>query len=168
MRNYFKETEVTLIPELLSQLAESAEVNVPTTPPERFKPITWEKARELEKQGVQFAPHSTSHLILSKQSKEMARKELQSSWEVLKDNLDNPLNVFCYPTGRVLDFGPREIDILKDNNFLGAVSTIPGYVSTTPDASNNLFKIPRFELPDNFTDFIQYCSWIEYAKHRQP
>ena len=105
-----------------------------------------------------------SHRILSKLDRETVKHEILGSWQTLQDNLDKPLKVFCYPTGRVFDFGPREIEILKENDFLGAVSTTPGYVEKDTESTRQLYQIPRFELPDNMTDFIQYCSWIEHAK----
>ena len=167
IRNYFKEVEATLLPSLVAQLADVAEVKLPETPPERYQALDWEKARALEKQGIRFAPHSLSHNILSKQDREAVKHEILGSWKKLQDELVNPLNVFCYPTGRVLDFGPREIKILQENGFLGAVTTSPGYVESEVTSDKQLYQIPRFDLPDNMADFIQYCSWIEHAKHAE-
>ena len=164
-RNYLKEVEATHIPSLLKQLADTAAVVLPETPPEQCQAMNWDKARELEKQGIQFAPHSVTHRILSKLDRENAENEILGSWQTLQKELLSPLNLFCYPTGRVLDFGPREIDVLKKNHFIGAVSTLPGHVELDNDPVNQLFTLPRFELPDNMTDFIQYCSWIEHAKN---
>jgi peptidoglycan/xylan/chitin deacetylase (PgdA/CDA1 family) len=165
IRNYFKEVEATLLPSLLKQLAAAADITPPSSPPEQFQALSWDKARELEKQGIRFAPHSVSHNILSKLDREAVKHEILDSWQTLNRELDNPLNVFCYPTGRVLDFGPREIKILQENGFLGAVTTTPGYVESEATSERQLYQIPRFELPDNMADFIQYCSWIEHAKH---
>ncbi len=164
-RNYLKEVQATELPFLLKQLAAAAEVSLPETPPAECQAMSWDKARELEGLGVQFAPHSKTHRILSRLDRETAADEILGSWHILKDQLTEPLNVFCYPTGRILDFGPREKDILRNNGFIGAVTTIPGYVEPKKDVNNQLFALPRFDLPNNMTDFIQYCSWIERAKH---
>ena len=164
VRNYFKEVDAKQVPALLQQLAEVTGLVLPVSPPEQYLALDWDKARALEKQGVRFAPHSVSHRILSKLDRKTAEHEILNSWQTLQTELENPLNVFCYPTGRVLDFGPREIDILKQNNFLGAVTTSPGYVEPDAESGRQLFRIPRFELPDNMADFIQYCSWIERAR----
>lgn len=167
IRNYFKEVEAVLLPSLVAQLADVAEVKLPESPPERYQALDWDKARALEKQGIRFAPHSVSHNILSKQNRETVQHEILGSWKMLQNELENPLMVFCYPTGRVLDFGPREIKILQENGFLGAVSTTPGYVESEVMSERQLYQIPRFELPENMEDFIQYCSWIEHAKHAE-
>ena len=167
IRNYFKEVEATQIPLLLAQLAKAAELDLPQKAPQQYQALDWQQARDLEKQGICFAPHSISHRILSKLDSETAEKEILGSWQQLQNELVNPLNVFCYPTGRILDFGPREIDILKNHGFAGAVSTIPGYIVPDNNPTKRLYSMPRFELPSNMTDFIQYCSWIEHAKHAE-
>ncbi len=164
-RNYLKEVDATLIPALLEQLADDAGLVLPETPPDQCIAMDWNKARELEQKGIQFAPHSVTHRILSKLDRENAEKEILDSWHTLQRELENPLNLFCYPTGRILDFGPREVEILKNNGFIGAVSTIPGHIEPGKNALKRLYHLPRFELPNTMTDFIQYCSWIEHAKH---
>ncbi len=165
VRNTLKEIAATQLPAIIKQLALTAEVELPVTPPDEYQPIDWDIARKLEKQGIQFAPHSITHNILSKLDRTQCKQEILGSWQTLKNELQQPLNIFCYPTGRRLDFGPREIDILHQAGFIGAVATTPGYINPAADVENQLFRIPRFELPDTMADFIQYCSWIEYAKH---
>ena len=91
-------------------------------------------------------------------------KEILDAWQSIENELNNPLRVFCYPTGRAIDFGEREIEVLKDYGYLGAMSTTPGFVRQKNSSGDQIFSLPRLALPDNMTDFIQYCSWIESAK----
>jgi hypothetical protein len=74
------------------------------------------------------------------------------------------LKLFCYPTGRVIDYGTREIDALRESGFTGAVTTTPGYTKQLDANDEWLFRIPRFSLPESMHDFIQCCTWIEYVK----
>jgi peptidoglycan/xylan/chitin deacetylase (PgdA/CDA1 family) len=148
----------------LNRLAEAADVSIPVAAPASFQPMDWDLARGLEDKGGRFAPHSMTHRILSKLTRQSVEKEIHGSWDCLKRELANPLKVFCYPTGRILDFGPREIELLKKDGFLGAAATLPGYVEPEKDPAGQLFRLPRFELPDNMTDFVQCCSWIEHAR----
>ena len=164
VRDIVKELDNELIPDILIRLAEAAEVSIPDVAPPDFQPLDWEKARELEARGIRFAPHSKTHRILSKLHKTSMENEILGSWEVLEKELTNPLKVFCYPTGRRLDYGPREVGFLRKKGFLGAVSTTPGHVEFQENPIEQIFHLPRFELPVNMTDFIQYCSWIEHAK----
>jgi len=160
VRDIIKEMDAERIPDILSRLAQDAGVSLPEAAPASYQPLDWEMARELEASGIRFAPHSQTHRILSKLHRSSAKKEILDSWETLKKELANPLKVFCYPTGRTLDFGPREIGILKEAGFLGAVATLPGFAEHGKHSAEQVFRLPRFELPDNMTDFIQYCSWI--------
>jgi peptidoglycan/xylan/chitin deacetylase (PgdA/CDA1 family) len=164
MWNFMKEMDAEHIHESIWKLAHAAGTLVPEAAPPAYQSLNWEMARELEKRGIRFAPHSKTHRILSKLGRDAVESEILGSWETMTSHLVKPLKVFCYPTGRRLDFGKREIDILKKESFLGAVSTIPGYVTNSMSPEEQLFSLPRFELPESMTYFIQYCSWIEYVK----
>jgi len=148
----------------VNRIARDADVSLPEEPPAAYQRMNWEMARQLERKGIQFAPHSVSHNVLSRLDSESVRQEIIESWRTLDRELLNPLKVFCYPTGREIDYGKREIETLRDNGFLGAVTTTPGYVEQMDASDESLFRIPRFSLPDSMHDFIQCCTWIEFAK----
>lgn len=164
VRNTFKEMDSNHIHELIDKLAEAADIQLPETAPPTYQAMSWGLARKLEREGVRIAPHSITHRILSKLSKTSAENEIVGSWDALTRELSNPLKVFCYPTGRFLDFGPREIDILKSEGFLGGISTSRRSISLNDSTDNQIYRLPRLELPNNMTDFIQYCSWLERAR----
>lgn len=159
-----KKIDAKIIPDVLQQLANDAGVTIPDDPPPSYQPMTWDMARKLENQGIRFAPHSTSHNILSRLSQQSMEKEILNAWQNINNELKNPLKVFCYPTGRPIDFGQREIEVLKGTGYLGAVSTTPGFSRCESSAGDQIYSLPRLALPDNMTDFIQHCSWIESAK----
>jgi len=153
------------IPDILHEIASDADITIPDTAPPAYQPIDWNIARKLEAQGICFAPHSVSHNILSRLEQRAAEWEIKQSWLTIESELNSPLKVFCYPNGRQMDFSDREIQILKNTGFLGAVSVTPNFIdqnSTT--AIDQIYSLPRIALPDNMIDFIQYCSWIETAK----
>jgi len=153
------------IEEIMERITRDAGVVVPDRPPAAYQPMTWEMARQLECKGIQFAPHSVTHRVLSRLDSVSMKREISDSWHTLNAELLNPLKVFCYPTGRKADYGRREIDALRlDMGFLGSVTTTPGFVESSISSDEQLFRIPRFPLPEHMEDFIQYCSWIEYAK----
>ncbi len=166
IQNRMKKMDGKNIPDALRLLSETAQVDIPETPPASYQPMTWDMARNLEKRGVCFAPHTVSHRILSKLSAEEAATEIDNSWQRLRDELSSPVPIFCYPTGRAVDFAEREIDLLKKSGFTGAVSTIPAHINIKDSSENYRYSLPRYGLPDNFCDFMQYSTWIEYAKNR--
>jgi len=165
LRNTLKEIEARDIPRLMQELATATGLTLTNTPQEDFRVMNWNQARELEEQGVCFAPHSKSHNILSKLDRQSSFDEIQGSWQKLQRELQHPLKVYCYPTGRKLDFGPREIAFLEQQGFLGAMATTPGFIKPATNSTHSLFSLPRFELPESMTDFIQYCSWLEYCRY---
>lgn len=167
LQNILRETPAAVVQEAVNSLAQAADIDVPSRPPDTYRPMDWDTARRLEKQGMQIAPHSVSHAILSKLEHASMEREIQESWAALERELEKPLKVFCYPTGRNEDYGQREIDVLKREGFICAVSTIPGQVSPGDMTSNMLYSLPRLPLPESMDDFIQYCSWIEHAKQVQ-
>jgi len=152
------------IDEIVNRIAFDMGVTIPQEPPAAYQPMSWKMARQLERRGIQFAPHSVSHNVFSRLDCASMQQEITDSWHTLAKELLNPLKVFCYPTGRKIDYGKREIDTLRDNGFLGAVTTTPGFIEQMNSDNEPLFRIPRFSLPDSMHDFIQCCTWIEYAK----
>lgn len=166
IQNAIKKIDAEVIPTVLQQLADTAGVTIPDTPPPDYQPMSWDSARQLEKQGVRFAPHSVTHNILSRLSQKSMEQEINQAWEIISNELEDPLKVFCYPNGRPIDFGVREMEALKKAGYLGAMSTTPDFVMTDKKSRNHIYSLPRFALPDNMTDFIQYCSWIECIKRR--
>ena len=159
-----------LIPEMemldaLERLAQSAEVVVPQTPVAPYLPMTWDMARQLERKGVSFGPHTVSHGILSRMTRERARHEITESWRRVKEELAQPVPFFAYPTGRQIDFGIREMRLLEGCGLAGAMTTEPGPADLTQrDRHYARFRINRYMLTSELEDVIQYSSWIERAK----
>ncbi len=168
LQNWLKTQNAGDIEQTLHRIAEHCQVDLPETIPRQYQPIDWALARDLERQGVRFAPHTHSHRILSRLDDASSRHEIESSWQRLREELHDPAPVFCYPTGRATDFGHREMATIESLGMIGAVSTEATFVTTTgrcAQADDYRYRLPRFAMPDDFTDFVQYSSWIERAKH---
>lgn len=159
-----KKMDAKVIPDILQQLASDAGVTIPDKAPRSYQSMTWDMARRLENQGIRFAPHSVNHDILSRLSQKSMEKEIQNAWQRIDNELKNPLKVFCYPNGKPIDYGGREIEIIKNTGYLGAMSTTSGFVKHDKSSGNQLYSLPRLALPDNMTDFIKYCTWVESAR----
>jgi len=164
LQDKIRELPAHQIDEVMKRIADAAGLVIPEKPPATYRAMDWDMARQLEREGVQFAPHSVSHRILSRLDNASLQQEISESWRTMNKELVNPLKVFCYPTGREDDYDRREIDTLRENGFLGAVTTTPDLVEPRINSDEELFRLPRYSLPDAMEDFIQYCTWIEYAK----
>ncbi len=164
IHNHLREASAADVPEILLRLACDAGVLIPQEAPASYHSLSWEMARQLEQEGVQFAPHSVTHNILSRLSRESQEREIHDSWLTMTNELARPLKIFCYPAGRAIDFGRREIETLKSNGFLGAITTIPGVYKVEYKAEKHIYSLPRYSLPQYMGEFIQYCSWIESTR----
>lgn len=164
IRDTIKALDNESMDEILDELARATGISVPRLPPDHFRPMTWDTARQLEEKGIKFAPHSITHRMLSMLDADSSRHEITGSWQRVKNELASPSPVFCYPTGRPADYGAREIDTIKKAGLLGAVSTIPACVEPGNASEDYVYNLPRFSLPSTFEDFIQCCTWIERVK----
>lgn len=164
LRNHLKSVSVDTAETAITDLASKLDVAIPTLPPKSYSTMDWEMAKRLESKFISFGPHSCRHVVLSQLSESDAKLEIEASWKLVKTILDNPVPVFCYPTGRFgLDFNERDIELVKEAGLEAAFSSDPGYVLKT-DSASNLFNLKRFSFPDSMIHFRQYCSWLERAK----
>lgn len=166
IRNIIKLQDGAETDDLVRLVSQATEQDIPSCPPKHFMPMSWDTARQLECDGIKLAPHTLSHRMLSRLDDDSSRNEIFGSWQRLKEELVAPSPVFCYPTGRQSDYSKREIELLKQGEFLGAVSTSQEPVRTPNRTSDYLFNLPRLSFPVAYDDFLQYCSWIESAKTR--
>lgn len=160
-----KQLDDELLPQLIAQLASRTHVDLPSMPPERYRPLTWDSARKLEKQGIRFGPHTVSHPILSNMDDRRSEREIADSWRRIQEELEHPVPIFCYPNGRVCDYGEREIDFVRKAGLIGAVSTTPKQVDLGTHGDMYEYQLPRLVFPESFQDLIQYATWIEHAKN---
>lgn len=147
-------------------LSEACSLPLTSSPPKAYQPMTWDTARSLEQQGVTFASHGVTHRIIARMTLERAKDEMTESWTRLKAELSNPLQAFCFSTGRWnRDFTARELAVLSDTDYQAGVSTDPSYVSFSPDSTaQHPIVLSRFTFPDDKTTFVQYSSGIEHMK----
>ena len=143
-------------------LSRAAEVEIPVQPPACYAPMSWDQARDCERRGMTFGPHTVSHPILSRITDDQCSQEITDSWNQLRGQVLRPVPIFCYPNGGLQDFGSREIEVLRRVGLKGAVVGYGGYTETgslarSPDAA---FKISRFSYPDSFTDLVQIAGGV--------
>lgn len=67
--------------------------------------------------------HTWSHAHLGSLSDEEAKVEIMTAKKQLEEKLGKTVNIFAYPYGSE---NQRIINILKQNGFIAALSTIPG------------------------------------------
>jgi peptidoglycan/xylan/chitin deacetylase (PgdA/CDA1 family) len=152
----------------ISNLSREAEVELPVTPPARFAPLSWAMARNLEKTGMTFGPHTVTHPVLSSTADAQAEFEIVESWRRLSAEVEQPVPVFCYPSGRDRDFGEREMEIVRHLGLLGAVAGQPREFSPAEFLKSSLlpYRVPRFGYRDSLPHVLQCVSGLEIMKSR--
>jgi len=147
----------------IGELARAADVAVPDHPLSPNLPMTWDQARALERSGVTFGPHTVSHPILSRVDAEVAEREITESWRRLQAELERPMPVFCYPNGRRVDFGQREVDVARRIGMAGALTVdearaVPRRGACDPGAE---FRISRIGFPTDPLDALFCVSGLD-------
>lgn len=149
---------------VLARLAAAAGVDLPSQPPPKYQPISWDMAREAEKKGMRFGAQTVTHPILSMTDASQSRLEIERSWQRVKDEVRHPVPVFCYPNGTPLDYGPREVAVLEELNFIGAVSSTTGFAEVGAAIDGARFRLPRFAYGDTVATNVQFMSGVERWK----
>jgi peptidoglycan/xylan/chitin deacetylase (PgdA/CDA1 family) len=149
-------------------LAHDTEVELPALPPPPYRPMSWDQLRECETRGMTFGPHTVTHPVLSRTSDEQSNRELEESWSRLKEEATQPVPVFCYPNGQMVDFGTRETATLRRIGLHGAVTGVEGYadVRAFDQSIESPFRTPRFSYAESLPHMIQYVSGLEWIKQR--
>ena len=148
--------------QVLEHLAQRCGVGLPSSPPERYAPMTWDDARACEAMGVSIGPHTMTHPILARETDETVRREMEGSWRRVQEEVSDPEPIFCYPNGKVADFGRREMEVARKLGLDGALSAEPGYVKPTTQGRSPLgaYALPRFSLPRGDPAFIRIVSGL--------
>lgn len=106
--------------------------------------INIDQLLEIDRKGlVMIGAHTEHHPILANEDDESSGKEISNSFIGLKEILGHEIKYFAFPNGIPnLDFGQREIDILKANNCMLA------FTSKTKNISyqTNPLSINRYSL----------------------
>lgn len=97
--------------------------------------------KRLRAEGMEIGAHSVSHPILAVLNAQQARAEIVDGKRKLEEITGAPVTLFAYPNGKPgRDYGPRDVELVKEAGFAAAVSTLVGVAHRGSD----LFQLPRF------------------------
>lgn len=161
---YCKTQPLSRVEEIIDRLSEILDVRLPSTVPTKYSSFNWKEARDLEEIGITFCAHTCKHPALTAENYEYVKYEIEESLRQVRNNLNNPSNLLCYPTGAEgVDFDKREMQIAKSSGASGALAADPGYVDQIY-TSVDLYSIPRFAFPDDTTELKEILYHVEYIK----
>lgn len=162
---FAKTLKATQIIQLTEQLAHHLAIELPQRAPDAYQAATWEELRHFEKQGLNVGSHGCSHFTLNSLSHQEVISELHAAKARLTQELSNPSQIFCYPSGTSRDFSPEHIKLVKDAGYLGALTANPGN-TTLAQIKDAPFTILRHAFPNDFETFVRYTSWFEALRTR--
>lgn len=101
---------------------------------------------------VEIGAHTVTHSLLSAQSTELQRHEIQQSKVALEDMLNRPVTSFSYPFG---NYTPETLEITRTIGFNCACSTDQDIIWQQSDS----FQLPRFGVENwNGEEFAKQLS----------
>jgi peptidoglycan/xylan/chitin deacetylase (PgdA/CDA1 family) len=129
---------------VIQSLAAAANVALPVAAPSEYAVLSWDRLRAIEATGIaRFGAHTLTHPVLARCDDARAAREIEGSVARLRAELRDPSQVFAYPVGRRVDFGPREEALVAAAGLLGAVTAISGRPALA-EGNDTRWRIPRF------------------------
>lgn len=87
--------------------------------------MTWEQVNEIKSSGGYIINHTWSHFSLPAGSVEKQKYEIETAKSQIEQYTGQKVELFGYPYG---SFDNNTIALLQQDNFLGALTTLPGTV----------------------------------------
>lgn len=137
---------------------------LPDTPPPEYAALSWESVRRLERSGMEFAPHSITHPVLSRVEDHDLHTEIVGSWEALQRECRDPAPIFGYPQGTSDSYGPREIAAVRASGMQAAVTFRRRYVDPRLAEADERFTISRFSLPNDLASAVYLASGLAWER----
>ena len=109
--------------------------------------LNWEQVRAMQKSGVFFGAHTTSHPAVSQLDPTDFEEELARSKRLLEDQIGIPIVDFAYPFGKPSDTSPVAEEFLARSGYRSAVTTIEGCNLPT----TNPFRLRRIQIDDDYS-----------------
>jgi peptidoglycan/xylan/chitin deacetylase (PgdA/CDA1 family) len=119
-----------------------------------FQNLSVSELREIEHSGlIAIGAHTLRHPVLANEELQISKKEIVVSMNRLAEILGHEIDCFAYPNGiPELDFGQREIDILKEAGCKYSFSTLSGNFNL----KSSFLNISRYGL--SYGDSITYLK----------
>ena len=130
----------------------------PFARPEYGNPLSWSQVAEMARLGVRFGAHGYSHIDLGGMSREAVVDEVRRSRAAIEDRIGVPVDLFAYPYGGYGSFNRVTRDVLMQERFLGACTTVWGRNRRADDR----FRLKRVRLswcdpPENVRTILLGC-----------
>lgn len=143
----------------IKAIAESLNVQIPALPSEKFAPVSWEQAQEMDDGNLSIESHTVTHPILTNINQTELDFELQTSKKRLETALGRTVENFCYPNGT---FDAKVSQAVENAGYKCAVTTAYGF----NEKQANRFALRRIDAQAAIENFAQSVSGFEAMRQR--
>lgn len=130
--------------------------------PTREKMLSVKDVNYMTKNGIEFGAHTINHPILTNIDIGEAKKEIAGSKLEIESITRRTVTTFCYPNGKTTDFNKNITQLLKEEGFECAVTSIEGKVTSF----DNRFELKRISLGDRDPGLVILRLIKEILKNR--
>lgn len=155
---FFKELPQHAKPEALARAADALDVELPDEPPEEYRALTWDQAREMARHGIEIGSHTRTHASLTALAREELQAELVESRRRIQEEIEGEATLLCYPSG---DYDGAVREAARSAGYRAAVTIEPGL----NDRGADLLALKRLPAERRLTTIAQAASGFEEAKH---
>jgi peptidoglycan/xylan/chitin deacetylase (PgdA/CDA1 family) len=92
----------------------------------RGRLLNWEQIGTMQKAGINFASHTSTHPVMSRLRPEQVKLELSESKELLEKRVGREVVHFAYPFGKNADCGEPPNQLFRECGYRSAATTVIG------------------------------------------
>ncbi|HEX3876765.1 MAG TPA: polysaccharide deacetylase family protein [Bryobacteraceae bacterium] len=103
-------------------------------PPEEYAPLTWDEAREMARNGMEFGGHTVNHPILETlKTEETLASEIAGCKARIEGELQSAVEHFAYPSGKAGEISAAAKAAVVQAGYKTASTTVVGQVQKGHD-----------------------------------
>jgi peptidoglycan/xylan/chitin deacetylase (PgdA/CDA1 family) len=106
--------------------------------------MSWEEAKDLHRRGFIIGAHGLTHAILTRETRDRARAEIEQSLAIVSQELGSRCNTFAFPNGNYAS------DLARHAARCGA-DTVMTTEPMWADPASGLLRLPRIQLFGDFS-----------------
>jgi peptidoglycan/xylan/chitin deacetylase (PgdA/CDA1 family) len=131
------------------------------TPHREDSMLTWDDLRRLAGEGLDIAPHTHAHPILTRLPEPEMVEEVRTSRRLIREEVGQDHPVFCYPNGRRGTFNATSCRVLEENGFIAAFTTVWGanVIGRTPAMTLHRIGVGSHLDTDQLRFQLTPCYW---------
>jgi peptidoglycan/xylan/chitin deacetylase (PgdA/CDA1 family) len=133
----------------------------PSPPP---RALTWDQVREMSRSGVDFEPHTRTHINIRNEPRERISREIAESRGAVEKETRRKTAGFAYPYGKDLETYTAIEGLLEEQGFAYAITAANGVNSR----STHRFLLERESLPKTTSAALLHRSlMLAFARARE-